>query len=172
MEEIKIVYRAVNRSVGEFSRQHGESMMHFTTRRERAWLLLKQMNPEVQMYDELRGHLLLHSAGLTDTQKLLLKASIQNDMSIDNKKPGEYQKHFLDWIASNYANKKRIVGCAKDGCEFYPSKGTNHYTTVSRCIKCKYSYKEKKECWKTQRHACIWGFLISNQTQIMSAGLV
>eukprot|EP00973_Karenia_brevis_P011054 1496161-Karenia_brevis.AAC.1 len=83
MEEIKILYRAMNRSGGDLSRQSGEFIMNFTKTRERARLLLKQMKPEIQMDDELRGHLLFDSAGLTKTQVLLLKASIQNDMNID-----------------------------------------------------------------------------------------
>eukprot|EP00973_Karenia_brevis_P079504 11032947-Karenia_brevis.AAC.1 len=68
MEEIKILYRALNRAGGDLSRQVGESMMNFTKRRERAWTLLKQMNPEVSMAEELRGHLLVDSAGLSETQ--------------------------------------------------------------------------------------------------------
>eukprot|EP00973_Karenia_brevis_P091517 12407879-Karenia_brevis.AAC.1 len=57
MEKIQTLYRAMNRSGGELSKQHGESMMRFTKRRERVWMLPKQMSPEVQMDDELRGHL-------------------------------------------------------------------------------------------------------------------
>eukprot|EP00973_Karenia_brevis_P059662 8305226-Karenia_brevis.AAC.1 len=65
MKEIKILCRAMNRSGGDLSRQSGESVMSFTKRRERASLLLKPMNPEVQIDDELRGHLPLDSGGLS-----------------------------------------------------------------------------------------------------------
>ena len=66
--EAKELYRAGQKQNGMLSRQKGESMMAYISRRRRWWKLLKQMDDQVYISDYVLGDLLLDSAGITDDQ--------------------------------------------------------------------------------------------------------
>ena len=66
--EAKELYRAGHKQNGILSRQKGESMMAYISRRRRWWRLLKRMDDQVYISDEVLGDLLLDSAGITDDQ--------------------------------------------------------------------------------------------------------
>ena len=70
--EAKELYRAGHKQNGMLSRQKGESMMTYISRRRRWWKLLKRMDDQVKISDEVLGDLLLDSAGITDDQKRLV----------------------------------------------------------------------------------------------------
>ena len=53
--EAKELYSQGHRTGGMLSRQNGESMLSYISRRRRWWRLLSEMDPELGLSDEIRG---------------------------------------------------------------------------------------------------------------------
>ena len=70
-EEADDVYREFHKDGGGIlSRQEGESVMEFCARRERAYTLLKGLDPKVDIDDVRLGKMVLENGGLTAEQIL------------------------------------------------------------------------------------------------------
>ena len=65
------------------SRQVGESVQHYTSRRKRLWKLLKELDPKLEISDEQRPDLLLDLSGLAQAERLLIMSSIANARDFD-----------------------------------------------------------------------------------------
>ena len=78
--EAKFLFREGTKKNGILSRQTGETMMSYTTRRKRWWKKLKNLDSTVQVSDGILAEYLLDSAGLDKTQKLMILTSTQNKM--------------------------------------------------------------------------------------------
>ena len=82
-EEAKALYREGHKIGGVLSRQAGEGMTSFISRRERWYKLLTSMDDTIKMSDEMLGDMLLDNAGLTETQKLLILTSVNNSKKFE-----------------------------------------------------------------------------------------
>ena len=60
------------------SRQRDESMISYVNRRKRWFTLLKQMDPQIGLSDEIQGDLMLENAGLTQQEQLMVLTSTAN----------------------------------------------------------------------------------------------
>ena len=80
-EETLDLYREGHKSHGTLTRQHGESMHGYITRRERWWALLKETDPKLELGDSLLIQLMMEGAGITDSQKLSILISINNEIA-------------------------------------------------------------------------------------------
>ena len=83
VEEAKALYKEGHKIGGIVSRQHGESMASYITRRERWYTLLTSMDSSVTFSDHMLADMLLDNAGLNETQKLLILTSVNNEMNFD-----------------------------------------------------------------------------------------
>ena len=70
--EAKFLFREGTKKNGILSRQTGETMMSYTTRRKRWWKKLKNLDSTVQVSDGILAEYLLDSAGLDKIQKMMI----------------------------------------------------------------------------------------------------
>ncbi len=76
--EAKELFRNFTKSSGPLSRQQGESMTQYVSRRRRCWKLLQKLDPEIQLSEGHRADLLLDLAGLDRQERIMIQASISN----------------------------------------------------------------------------------------------
>ena len=76
--EAKELFRQYCKPSGSLSRQLGESMSQFVSRRRRCWKLLKELDTEIELSEGHRADMLLHFAGLDKQAKIMIQASIGN----------------------------------------------------------------------------------------------
>ena len=60
--EAKELYAQGHNRGGVLARQHNESMLQYITRRKPWWIMLKEMDPDLVLSDEIRGDLMLEAA--------------------------------------------------------------------------------------------------------------
>ena len=80
--EAKELFKQFTKPSGLLSRQSGESMTQYTSRRSRCWALLQRLDPEVVLSEGHRADMLLDHAGLDKNERTMIQASIGNERSI------------------------------------------------------------------------------------------
>ena len=80
-QEAKELFKQGTKPGGLLSRQAGESMTSYVSRRKRWWRLLTHLDHEIMLSDAHRADLLLDLSGLDANQRLMLMSSIQNNRS-------------------------------------------------------------------------------------------
>ena len=91
--EAKELYSAGHSKNGMLSKQPGESMLSYISRRRRWWTLLKEMDSTLQLSDQLRGDLLLDSSGLSHSEKLMIMTSTNNSTLFDTLADALVEQH-------------------------------------------------------------------------------
>ena len=81
--EAKELFRQYCKPAGSLSRQNGESMHQFVSRRRRCWKLLKELDPEIELSEGHRADMLLDLAGLDANSRTMIQASIGNARDFD-----------------------------------------------------------------------------------------
>ena len=81
--EAKELFRHYTKPSGALSRQVGESMTQYISRRSRCWKLLKELDPELELSEGHRADLLLDLAGLDQMLRIMVQASINNVREFD-----------------------------------------------------------------------------------------
>ena len=81
--ESKELFRQYCRPRGPLSRQNGESMTQYVSRRRRCWTLLVQTDPVIHLSEGHRSDMLLDLSGLTREESVMVKASINNERDFD-----------------------------------------------------------------------------------------
>ena len=76
--EAKELYHAGQKPGGIMSRQPGESVIKYISRRRRWWNLLQKLDSKTQISENLLADMLLDHSGLNDTQMLMIKTSCNN----------------------------------------------------------------------------------------------
>ena len=79
--EAKELFRLFTKTRGPLSRQQGESMTQYVSRRKRCWKLLKELDPDIELSEGHRADMLLDLAGLDKNERTMIQASINNDRS-------------------------------------------------------------------------------------------
>ena len=62
--EAKELFRQFTKPSGSMSRQTGESMAQYISRRKRCWKLLKELDPEIELSEGHRADMLLDLSGI------------------------------------------------------------------------------------------------------------
>ncbi len=81
--EAKELYDQGHRPYGPLSRQKGESLHSFISRRKRWWSILSSLDGETSISEPIRADLLLDMANLSEQQKLLIKTTVNNRREFD-----------------------------------------------------------------------------------------
>ena len=81
--EAKELFRQYCKPSGSLSRQNGESMQQYISRRRRCWKLLKELDPEIVLSEGHRADMLLDLAGLDRNERTMIQASIGNARDFD-----------------------------------------------------------------------------------------
>jgi len=76
--EARELFRQYTKQSGALSRQSGESMTQYVSRRLRCWKLLKELDPEIELSEGHRADMLLELAGLDRHEKIMVQASVNN----------------------------------------------------------------------------------------------
>ena len=77
-DDAQLIFREYNKRRGILSRQPTESMISYVDRRMTAWLTLTELDATLQIGTDYRTDLLLDNARITEEQKTIVQASIQN----------------------------------------------------------------------------------------------
>ena len=81
--ESKELFRQYCRPGGHQSRQNGERMKQYFSRRRRCWTLLVQMDQVIHLSEGHRSDLLLDLSGLTREERVMVQASTDNERDFD-----------------------------------------------------------------------------------------
>ena len=81
--EAKELFRQYCLPTGSLSRQTGESMQQYISRRRRCWKLLKELDPEIELSEGHRADMLLDLAGLDKSERIMVQASVNNARNFD-----------------------------------------------------------------------------------------
>ena len=81
--EVKDLYREGTRQGGLLSRQRGEPMPSYISRRRRWHSRLLQLDPTYKLPDMLLIDLLLENSGLTSDQQLLVRTTVGKEVTFD-----------------------------------------------------------------------------------------
>jgi hypothetical protein len=81
--EAKELFRQYCKPTGSLSRQTGESMHQFISRRRRTWKLLKELDPEIELSEGHRADMLLDLAGIDKNERTMIQASIGNERNFE-----------------------------------------------------------------------------------------
>ena len=81
--EAKELLRQFCKPSGSLSRQNGESMNGYCSRRRRCWKLLTELDKEIVLSEGHRADLLLDLAGLDKNERTMVQASIGNSREFD-----------------------------------------------------------------------------------------
>ena len=81
--EARELFRQYTKQSGALSRQSGESMTQYVSRRLRCWKLLKELDPEIELSEGHRADMLLELAGLDRHEKIMVQASVNNARTFD-----------------------------------------------------------------------------------------
>ena len=71
------------KNCSDMSRQNGESMKQYVSRRRRCWTLLTPMDPVIHLSEGHRSDMLLDLSGLTREERVMVQASISNERDFD-----------------------------------------------------------------------------------------
>ena len=77
-QEAKELFRHYCTTSGTLSRQYGESMVQYVSRRKRCWNLLCELDSGIVLSEGHRADMLLDQSGLSKHEKIMIQASIQN----------------------------------------------------------------------------------------------
>ena len=78
------LFRQYCRPGGHLSRQDGEIMKQYVSRRRRCWTLLVQVDPVTHVSDGHRSDMLLDLSGLTCEERVMVQASISRERDFDS----------------------------------------------------------------------------------------
>ena len=81
--EAQNLYQA-GQKPGVLSRQVGEPMLSYVTRRKRWHTLLLQLDKDLKMPESMSGNLLLQQSNLSQDQKLMIMSAIKDDLTFDS----------------------------------------------------------------------------------------
>ena len=97
---------------GPLSRQSGESMKQYVSRRRRCWVLLVQVGPVIHLSEGHRSDMLLDLSGLTREERIMVQASISNVRDFDRVAEALIIQHPRIHLQEN---QRRTKGKCKDG---------------------------------------------------------
>jgi hypothetical protein len=81
--EARELFRQYTKQSGALSRQSGESMTQYVSRRQRCWKLLKELDPDIELSEGHRADMLLELAGLDRNERIMVQASVNNARTFD-----------------------------------------------------------------------------------------
>jgi hypothetical protein len=81
--EAKELFSQYCKKSGSLSRQNGESMQQYISRRRRCWKLLCELDKEIVLSEGHRADMLLDLAGLDKNERTMIQASIGNQRDFE-----------------------------------------------------------------------------------------
>ena len=106
--EAKELFRQFCNEQGPLSRQRGESMVQYTSRRERCWILMLELDNMIMLSEGHRADMLLDNAGLDEKERIMVQASISNRREIDKVAEALIAQHPRIHIKEQQASRKTL----------------------------------------------------------------
>ena len=113
--EAKELYKIGHKLGGIMSRQSGESMMSYVSRRRRWWKMLKSMDNSIELSTTIRGDLMLEASGLSADQQLMVLTSINNEREFDRLATALMEQHPKIHLSDRRQRDDRPSGGYKGG---------------------------------------------------------
>ena len=82
-DEAQELFAIGSKADGELSRQRNESMVSYITRRKRWVIRLSDLDSNTKVSDDILASCLLDCAGLSESEKLMIKTACGNRMNFD-----------------------------------------------------------------------------------------
>ncbi|CAE7256176.1 AGM1 [Symbiodinium natans] len=76
-EEASELFRQGQLLTGPLSKQSGEPMLSYISRRKRWWVTLRELDPEVRLSEAMRANLLVELSGLSRQEQLMVRTAAQ-----------------------------------------------------------------------------------------------
>ena len=124
--ESKEIFRQYCDPGGPLSRQNGESMQQYASRRRRrcCWTLLTQMDPVKHLCEGHRSDMLLDLSGLTREERVMVQASISNERDFDRVAETLIIQHPRIHLRES---QRRAKGQGKDGFKRVDNSNTRWF---------------------------------------------
>ncbi len=119
-QEAKELFRQYTKQNGLLSRQVGESMKQYISRRSRCWKLLKELDPEIELSVGHRADMLLDLAGLDKNERTMIQASISNERDFQKVADALITQHPRIHVSDH--RRKSFKGKAKGRGKFSKDK--------------------------------------------------
>ena len=78
-QEASELFRVGQLRTGPLSRQQGESMLSYVSRRKRWWVTLQELDGEIKLSEAMRANLLVELSGLQRSEQLMVKTAAQKE---------------------------------------------------------------------------------------------
>ena len=82
-QEARELYAAGAREGGALSRQHGESMASYVSRRKAWWAALQGLDSELKIPDIILAEQVLQNSNITEDHKLMIRTMLQGKVTVD-----------------------------------------------------------------------------------------
>jgi hypothetical protein len=136
--EAKELFRQYCKPVGSLSRQNGESMQQYISRRRRCWKLLKELDPEIVLSEGHRADMLLDLAGLDKNERTMIQASIANARDFEKiadalvvQHPRIHLKATSSYGGDRMHGKSRGKGKRKGKSKFRPWRNPSGFANLA-----------------------------------------
>ena len=73
------LFRVGQLRTGPLSRQQGESMLSYVSRRKRWWVTLQELDGEIKLCEAMRANLLVELSGLQRSEQLMVKTAAKKE---------------------------------------------------------------------------------------------
>lgn len=81
-QEARELYSAGSKENGVLSRQAGEPMSSYVTRRKTWWIALQDLDSTIKVPDVILAEQMLANSGITNDQKLMVRTMLQGDLTV------------------------------------------------------------------------------------------
>ena len=124
--ETKELFRRYCRPGGPLSRQNGESMKQYVSRRRRCWTPLVETDRAIHLSEGHRSDMLLDLSGLTREERVMVQASIDNERDFDRVAEALIIQHPRIHL---WESQRRVKGKGKDGSKRGDNSNTRWFRT-------------------------------------------
>ena len=83
-QEARELYAAGAREGGALSRQHGESMASYVSRRKAWWAALQGLDSELKIPDVILAEQVLQNSNITEDHKLMIRTMLQGKVTVES----------------------------------------------------------------------------------------
>ena len=109
-EEARELFRVGQKPQGALSRQRGESMISYISRRRRWWRTLVEMDPTLSLSEQMRSELMLELANISHQEILVIRACSEGSREL-----GKVEEALIRSYGGVHLREGRVLGPSSTG---------------------------------------------------------
>ncbi|CAJ1424930.1 unnamed protein product [Effrenium voratum] len=117
-EEARELFRVGQKPQGALSRQRGESMISYISRRRRWWRTLVEMDPTLSLSEQMRSELMLELANISHQEILVIRACSEGGRELS-----KVEEALIRNYGGVHLREGRVLGPSSTGKGGYQTKG-------------------------------------------------